>query len=71
MHSWGQSFYTELQPWLDKSRLTENKRICMHCLIVYGHIPTIQCSAIKAYYKRNLTIGQNPPHLQILHVRLA
>lgn len=63
MHSWGQSFYTKLQPWQDQSRLTEMKHIYMICLIEYGHIPTIQCLAFEAYYERNLTMGKKTPHL--------
>lgn len=63
MDSWGQSFYTKLQPWQDKSSLIEMKHIYMICLIEYGHIPTIQCLAIEAYYEHNLTIGKKNPRL--------
>lgn len=72
MHSWGQSFYTELQAWQDKSRVTEMKHIYMICLIKYGHIPTIQCLATEAYYERTLTMGEKTvTYLQILHMRPA
>lgn len=61
MHSWVQSFYTKLQPWQDKPQLTEKKH--MICLIVYGHIPTIQCLPIEACYECNLTMGKKTLHL--------
>lgn len=69
MHSWGHSFYTWLQPWQDKSRLSEKKHV--H-IIKYGHIPPNLYLAIEAYYECNLTKGKKTlTYLQILRMRPA